>query len=104
MENKSGIIPMEYKVLIVPKKIAKKTEGGIYMPDDTQEKHQFGVTEGVIVAVGPIAFTDPDWLDCPKPGDTILYDKYAGNNTSITGKDGEKYKLINDKEIGAILR
>ena len=98
--NNSGIWPCEYKVLIQPKRVDEKTIGGIIIPESAKEKEKYVTVEGVLVAVGAIAFTDPDWLDKPKVGDTVLYDKYAG--TTIKGRDGEEYRLINDKEIGAV--
>lgn len=97
---KPGIRPVEYKVLVKPKKVEEKTAGGIYLPDQARDKEKFAKQEGVLVAVGAIAFTDPDWLDKPKVGDTVLFDKYAG--CTVEGTDGEEYRLINDKEIGAI--
>lgn len=99
--NNSGIQPVEYKVLIRPKKVEEKTVGGIIIPESTKEKSKYATVEGELIAVGTIAFSDPDWLDRPKVGDTVLYDKYAG--VTIKGKDGEDYRLINDKEIGAVI-
>ena len=95
-----GIRPLEYKVLVKPQKVEEKTAGGIYLPDQIKEKEKFAKQEGILVAVGAIAFTDPDWLDRPKPGDKVLFDKYAG--CTVKGQDGEEYRLINDKEIGAV--
>ena len=97
----TGIRPVEYKVLIKPDAVEEKTAGGIYLPHQAQEKEKYAKAEGVIVAVGAIAFTDPDWLDRPKVGDRVLYDKYAG--AMVKGADGADYRLINDKEIGAVL-
>lgn len=102
MKNESGIRPVEYKVLVKPIKVEKKTAGGIILAESAREKEEFAQSKGVLIAAGAIAFTDPHWLDCPKPGDTILFDKYAGS--SVKGLDGETYRLINDKEIGAVMR
>lgn len=101
MTNSSGIQPVEYKVLVKPEKVEMKTEGGIYLPDSTQEKEKFAVVKGRLVAVGANAFTEPNWLRCPQIGDLILFDRYSGS--FVEGADGEEYKLINDKEIGAII-
>ncbi len=99
--NESGLMPVEYKILIKPKEVEEKTEGGIFIPDSAKEKEEFARSEGVIVAVGAIAFTDPDWLDTPKVGDRVLFDKFAGS--LVEGSDGAIYRLINDKEIGAVI-
>lgn len=100
--NKSGIEPMEFKVLIAPKKVEEKTQGGIYLPDQARDKERFAMQEGVLVAVGALAFTEPNWLEKPKVGDTVMFDRYAGG--LIKGRDGEEYRLINDKEISARIR
>jgi chaperonin GroES len=100
--NESGIQPVEYKVLIKPVKVEEKTKGGIILPGSVKEKEEFAQMRGKVIAVGAIAFTDPDWLDKPKAGDIVLFDKYAG--ASVKGSDGIWYRLILDKEIGAVIR
>ncbi|NIP51714.1 hypothetical protein GWN42_07695, partial [candidate division KSB1 bacterium] len=40
LKNTSGIEPLEYKVLVLPDSIEKKTEGGIYLPDQTHEMEE----------------------------------------------------------------
>lgn len=101
MNNESGIRPLEYKVLVKPLDVEEKTKGGIYLPETTKDKEKFAKQEGILIAVGAIAFTDPDWLDVPKVGDKVLYDRYAG--CTVEGKDGNDYRLIADKEIGAVI-
>lgn len=99
--NKSGIKPVEYKVLIKPIEVEEKTEGGIILPQQAREREAYAQQQGKLVAVGEIAFTEPDWLDKPKVGETVLFDKFAGG--MVIGKDGVEYRLINDKEIGAVI-
>jgi len=101
MRNDSGIRPVEYKVLIEPEAVEAQTKGGIYIPETTQDKEKFARERGRVVAIGSIAFTDPTWLETPCVGDTVLYDRYAGS--MVKGLDGKDYRLINDKEIGAIV-
>ena len=108
MENESGIYPVEYKVLVKPEKVmenASKQEGVfIYMPETLQEREQWAINKGTIVAIGGMAFHDgfDRWLEpIPRIGSKILYAQYAGANAQ--GKDGEEYRLINDKDVAAIL-
>ena len=102
MKNDSGLKPVEYKVLIKPVKVEEKTKGGIYMPETAQDKEKFAVIKGQLIATGSIAFTDPHWGEAtPKIGDMVMYDRYAGG--LVKGDDGDEYRLINDKEISAIL-
>jgi chaperonin GroES len=106
MTNNSGIMPTEYRVLIKPKSIDEKTKGGIILPDETKERNQFAQMEGELVAVSPLAFTyanEHEWAGAskPKPGDRVLFAKYAG--AVVKGNDGADYRLINDKDISAVL-
>lgn len=107
MENKSGIVPTEYKVLIDPKPVEKKI-GSIIIPDTTQESEKYAQIEGRIVAASPLAFsyaTKAEWdaagAEKPKPGDVVLYAKYAG--VRVKGKDGKEYLIVNDKDLTATI-
>lgn len=100
-ENKSGIWPVEYKILVKPDPVEKISAGGIILTEQTQDKERYSKEEGVIVAIGSIAFTDPNWQVRPEVGHRIRHDRYDG--ALVKGKDGEEYRLINDKAIVAIL-
>ena len=104
--NASGINPTEYKVLISPIKVDEKTKGGIILPDEHKDREQFAQMQGILVAVSPLAFTYADqdsWGEAPnpKPGDKVLFAKFAG--AAVKGKDGADYRLVNDKDIAAVL-
>jgi len=106
--NESGIHPVEYKCLIkMPPAQEKTKEGfrksasGIIYQCKEEEREEKGREQGVFIEAGGLAFTDPDWPSFPKPGDTVLFDRYAGSEQ--TGKDGAIYRLVNDKELGAIM-
>lgn len=106
MKNESGIHPTEYKVLIQPVKVEEKTKGGIILPEEHKDREQFAQMEGTLVAVSPLAFTyanDTEWAkaDRPKPGDKVLFAKYAG--AKVTGRDGKEYRIANDKDVAAVL-
>jgi chaperonin GroES len=105
MKNESGILPTEYKILVKPRAAENKI-GSIFIPDETKERNQFAQTEGELVAISPLAFTyanESEWSGAPKPkpGDRVLYAKYAG--TTVKGKDGVDYRLVNDKDVAAVL-
>jgi chaperonin GroES len=106
MTNPSGIKPTEYKVLVQPIKVDEKTKGGIILPDETKERDQFAQMQGRLVAVSPLAFTyagEEDWGDAekPKPGDKVMFARYAG--AAVKGMDGADYRIINDKDVSAVL-
>lgn len=100
--NNSGISPVEYNVLVKPQKVEEKTKGGLFLPDDTREREQFGQMEGVLTAISPGAFTYnyegwPDWADLPRAGQRVVFSRYQA--TEIKGDDGEIYWLMKDKAI-----
>lgn len=106
MKNESGVFPTEYKVLISPIRVDEKTKGGIILPDEHKDREQFAQMQGTLVAISPLAFTyadKNDWGDAakPKPGDKVLFAKFAG--AAVKGKDGNDYRLVNDKDIAAVL-
>ena len=103
-KNTSGIYPTEYKVLVKPDVAAKKTESGIWIPDETVDRNQAAATKGEIIDISPLAFTYDDWPSderIPKVGDMVAFARYAG--VSIEGDDGEDYRLVSDKEVIATL-
>lgn len=107
MDNPSGIRPCEYNVLVKPYVVEEKTAGGLYLPDDVKKKDENAQTKGAIVAMSPMAFANPDWpdnmnRDKPKVGDFVLYARYSGASSRVTGKDGEEYILIKDNDITAV--
>ena len=103
--NPSGIFPTEYRVLIRPQVLEEKTKGGIIIPDERRERDQFAVLEGELVAVSPLAFSYHDWPEGTSPpqvGDRVLFAKFAGSKQK--GADGVEYRLINDRDVTAILK
>jgi chaperonin GroES len=98
--NESGIQPVEYKVLIKPEVVEAKTAGGLYLPEQSQDKEKMAQVRGALVAIGGNAFED--WCGPPSIGDNVYFAKYAGY--VVKGVDGEEYRLANDKDIAAIIR
>lgn len=103
--NPSGIHPTEYRVLILPTPYEEVTKGGIIKPPDLADREKFATMDGTIVAVSHLAFayaTDEEWAGRkPKPGDKVIYAKYAGFRRK--GKDGLEYVLVGEKDICAVL-
>lgn len=112
VENLSGIAPTEFKVLILPDdagKVHKFTgkDGRTFellKSDESAERQQYAQMEGTLVAVSEHAFSYADWKNssAPKPGDRVIYCRYAGGNP-IKGKDGKDYRIVNDKDVIAVL-
>ena len=87
------IKPLADRVVIEPKEAETKTESGLYIPDSAKEKPQ----QGKIVAAGPGKKDEPMEV---KPGDVVLYGKYAGTEVTV---DGVKYLIVKQSDILAIL-
>ena len=99
--NKSGLHPVEYKVLVLQDTVENISEGGIVMPRETTEKEQWAETDAILIAIGGNAFKDWDG-DIPVVGDRIVVRQYAGYKKK--GKDGVEYQVCNDKDITLIIR
>ncbi len=90
--------PLGDRVFVKVSESEEKTAGGIYLPDNAQEKPQVGE----IVAVGPGKRNDDgtrQTLDV-KVGDKVLYSKYAGTDIKL---GTEEYILLSEKDILASL-
>jgi co-chaperonin GroES (HSP10) len=104
MANSSGIIPLEFNVLIDPDKIEEKTAGGLYKPQDTAEREKHQQTKGTIVALSPLAFNAdiyPTDMAKPQPGQRVAIALHAG--AFIKGADGKEYRMVKDKDVTAMI-
>jgi len=89
----TNVSPLHDRVIVKPAESEEKTAGGIIIPDTAKEKPQ----RGTIVAAGPGKKDEPIAV---KPGDTVLYGKYAGTEIQI---DGEELLIMRESDIFAIL-
>lgn len=85
--------PLADRVLVKNDKAESKTASGIIIPEAAQEKTQ----TAVVIAVGP--GTDEEKITV-KPGDRIMYDKYAGTQVKI---DGEEHLILKMSDIIAAI-
>ena len=92
--NVSTVKPLGDRVFVKVSPSEEKTAGGIYLPDNANEKPQIGE----IVAVGPGKRND-DGSRSPLDvgvGDKVLYSKYAGTDIKL---GGDEYVLLTEKDI-----
>ena len=99
--NPSGLTPLEYNLIVKPEKVEEKTKGGLIMPDAHTDKLQWKEQRARVVAVSPVAFGFEPGAPAAEPGDMILIAEYAGGE--VTGEDGEKYRIIKDKDVLALI-
>ena len=101
--------PLHDWVVVLPSTGDERTAGGLYIPDTAKVKPQ----EGVVERVGPGAYEEkkrgrkkeekkqrkfiPTTV---KPGDRVLYERYAGQTYKI---DGEERILVRERDILGIL-
>ena len=101
MSNESGINPVGWRVLIKPQEVREVSEGGIILTTEvTKDREQMGNTTGVVVAMGSQCYADEPAPWCAI-GDKVIFAKYAC--LLYLGKDGFKYRMINDKDITGTL-
>lgn len=100
MKNVSGLKPLGRAVLIRPYE-PEKESSIIVMPDSVRDSHMMLEQRAEVVEVGPTC-----WHDEPapraKPGDKVLVARFAGYMARGT-KDGEQYRLVNDRDIFAAI-
>jgi len=80
MVNNLHATPLHGCVIVRPAAAEQKSAGGIIIPDTAKEKPQ----RGIIVAAGPGKKDEPVTV---KPGDEVLYGKYAGTEIRLNGED-----------------
>jgi chaperonin GroES len=87
------IKPLADRVLVKPAPAEEKTVGGIIIPDSAKEKP----LKGEVVATGN---GTKDEEIVVKPGDAVLYGKYAGTEIEL---EGQNYLIMRQSDILAII-
>lgn len=83
--------PIGDRVLLSIEQVEEKTASGLFIPQTAQEKTQ----TGVVVEVGD----DEDAIKVKK-NDRVMYDKYAGTQVEI---DGKEHLIINMSDVIAVI-
>ncbi len=90
----SKIQPLADRVLVKAAAAEETTVGGIIIPDSAKEKP----LRGEVLAVGNGTKDEEMIL---KPGDQVLYGKYAGTELEF---DGEKYLIMRQSDVLGIIK
>jgi co-chaperonin GroES (HSP10) len=114
--NRSGIIPTEYKLLVLPDDVPEMTRGGLLVPVSIREGRQAAATTGTDIAIADEAFSfvqpkDAEgdvWPRVPVVGERVAFARYAGmaiqgKEPPVRGQSPRFYRLMNDKDVAAIL-
>ena len=89
--------PLGDRVIVKPDPAEERTEAGLFIAKDAQEKPQ----RGTVVAVGD-GKLDKDGNMVKPPvevGDAVLYGKYGGTEIKV---DGEDYLILRADDIYAV--
>jgi len=88
-----GMKPLGSRVVIKKLEAEEKTQGGIILAGGAKEKPQ----TAEVVAVGP--GTKDEVMEV-KPGDKVVFSKYAGTDVKY---DGCEYTIMNQADILAVV-
>lgn len=88
-----NIKPLADRVVIKPTPAEEVTMAGIIIPDSAKEKP----LKGEVIAVGNGTKDEEMVL---KPGDTVLYGKYAGTEIEL---EGEKILIMRQSDVLAMI-
>lgn len=97
--NPSGITPLEFNVLIRPAPAEERTKGGLLIPEGVRDRNHHASERGEVIALAEAAFAEIGGR--PQVGQTVAIVRYGG--TKVTGRDGEEYRIVKDKDVLAIV-
>ncbi len=90
----SPIRPLNDRIIVRRMEEQEQMRGGLYIPDTAKEKPQ----EGEVIAVGngKLLETGQRIAIDLKPGDKVLFGKYAGTEVKL---DGEEYLILREDDV-----
>ena len=90
--------PLNDRVLVKRLESEEKTAGGLFIPDTAKEKP----SKGEVIACGPGKLNEKGERVAMevKPGDVVLFAKYAGTEIKVDGVD---HIIMREDDILAIL-
>ena len=93
------LVPLFDKVVLKPLVAEETTKSGIVLPGQAKEKPQ----QAEVIAVGPGGLVDGTEVSMQvKTGDKVIFSKYSGTEIE-TGEDDEKYVIVKQSDILAVI-
>ncbi len=96
------IDPCGHRVIIKPDPLEEVSDGGIVIAHLEKKRKEGGQHTGTLIKIGPTAWKA---FDDGEPwafvGDRVYFAKYGGYEIE---HGGEKYRLMNDEDVTAIIR
>ena len=91
------LVPLFDRVVLKQLVAEETTKSGLILTTSAQEKPQ----EAEVIAVGPGGMVDGKEVTMQvKPGDKVIYSKYAGNEVKL---EGEEYIIVRQNDILAVV-
>ena len=91
------LVPLGDRVVLKQVEAEETTKSGLILTTSAQEKPQ----EAEVIAVGPGGMVDGKEVTMQvKPGDKVIYSKYAGNEVKL---EGEEYIIVRLNDILAVV-
>ena len=91
------LVPLGDRVVLNQVEAEETTKSGLILTTSAQEKPQ----EAEVIAVGPGGMVDGKEVTMQvKPGDKVIYSKYAGNEVKL---EGEEYIIVRQNDILAVV-
>ena len=91
------LVPLGDRVVLKQVEAEETTKSGLILTTSAQEKPQ----EAEVIAVGPGGMVDGKEVTMQvKPGDKVIYSKYAGNEVRL---EGEEYIIVRQNDILAVV-
>lgn len=96
----SKFVAIGFRVHVKPDvnetEVAAKRAGLVLAPTQDRRQEQLAVDTGVVVDIGPTAWTDYGGTPWVKIGDKVVYARHAGY---AVGEDEDKILVVNDGDI-----
>ena len=115
--------PVGHFMLVALPELEKRTAGGVYIPETVSDRERAASVVGKVLSLGPDCYLDPPprlpdnipagvsvtvisarprfpsgpWC---KPGDTVLFSRYAGKRFTL---EGVEFRMLADDEISATI-
>ena len=95
--------PSGWKILIAVPKAKKKTDGGIFKPEEAMHVEEIGTIIGLVIQLGDLAYKDqkkfPTGPWCHR-GEYVLMRTYSGTRFVV---GNQEFRLINDDTVEAVV-
>lgn len=97
--EKFEFVPLYDRVLVERTETKVETPGGLYIPDSAKEKPSIGY----VVSAGHGRLREDGGITplCVKPGDKVLFGKYAGTDVKVNNTE---YLMMREEDILGIIR